>query len=100
MKHDPDVSEELEKSFSAILSEELRQREAEALETQQHAEVALLEAKKMANQYQKHAEKCNSGMDYCEEDREKVEDALEAQRELTEMWEKRARQKGWKEVTI
>ncbi|TYH27176.1 hypothetical protein ES288_A02G048600v1 [Gossypium darwinii] len=58
----------------------------------------LLEAKKLASQYQKEADKCNSGMDTCEEVREKAEEALSAQMKLiTAIWEIRARQKGWRE---
>ncbi|KAI8001797.1 hypothetical protein LOK49_LG09G00265 [Camellia lanceoleosa] len=100
MKLDPEVSEESDKSFTAMLTEEMKLKEAEALENQRRADMALLEAKKMASQYQKEADKCNSGMETCEEARERSEATLKAQKELTEMWELRARQKGWKEGTI
>lgn len=96
-KHDPDVSEDTQKNFAELLSEELKLREAEALEKQQRSDVALLEAKKMTSQYQKEADKCNSGMETCEEAREKAEAALFAQKRLTAVWELRARQRGWKE---
>ena len=79
------------------MSEELKLRETEALENQQRADMQLLEAKKMTSQYQKEADKCNSGMETCEAAREKSEAALAAQKKLTAMWEMRARQKGWKE---
>lgn len=97
MKRDPEVSEEMEKSFKDLLLEEVKLREAEALENQQRADMALLEAKKMASQYQKDADKCSSGMETCEEAREKAEATLEAQKALTAMWELRARRRGWKE---
>ncbi|KAF5191648.1 putative transmembrane protein [Thalictrum thalictroides] len=87
----------MEKNFTELLSEELKLREVEALDNQRHADMALLEAKKMASQYQKEADKCNSGMETCEEAREKAEDALVEQRRLTATWELRARQRGWKE---
>ncbi|KAJ9176880.1 hypothetical protein P3X46_012148 [Hevea brasiliensis] len=96
-KRDPEVSEDTEKNFAELLTEELKLREAEALENQQRADMALLEAKKMTSQYQKEADKCNSGMETCEEAREKAEAALAAQKKLTAMWESRARQRGWKE---
>ncbi|GMG98690.1 hypothetical protein Nepgr_000530 [Nepenthes gracilis] len=96
-KHDPLVSEETEKNFAELLSEELKLREAEAAENQQRADMALLEAKKITSQYQKEADKCNSGMETCEEAREKAEVAIVAQKKLTAMWELRARQKGWKD---
>ncbi|KAG9159898.1 hypothetical protein Leryth_005660 [Lithospermum erythrorhizon] len=96
-KHDPEVSEETQKNFADLLSEELKLREAEALEKQQQADKALLDAKKLTSQYQKEADKCNSGMETCEEAREKAEAALVAQKKLTATWEQRARQRGWKE---
>ncbi|GAV61248.1 DUF1068 domain-containing protein [Cephalotus follicularis] len=100
MKHDPEVSEEMEKSFTDLLSEEVKLREAEAQENQKYADIRLLEAKKIASQYQKEADKCNSGMETCEEAREKVEATLEAQKRITAMWELRARQRGWKEGSL
>ncbi|KAL3519433.1 hypothetical protein ACH5RR_017582 [Cinchona calisaya] len=100
MKHDPEMNEETEKSFADLLSEELKRKEAIALENHQRADIELLEAKKVASQYQKEADKCNSGMETCEEAREKAETALEVQKELTEMWQVRARHRGWKDATI
>ena len=96
-KHDPEVNEEMEKNFTELLSEELKLREAEATEKQRQADLALLEAKKVASQFQKEADKCNSGMETCEEAREKAEAALQEQRRMTTLWEQRARQRGWKE---
>uniref|UniRef100_A0A803MY69 Uncharacterized protein n=1 Tax=Chenopodium quinoa TaxID=63459 RepID=A0A803MY69_CHEQI len=96
-KHDPGVSEDTEKNFAELLAEELKLREAEAAETQKRADMALLEAKKITSQYQKEADKCNSGMETCEEAREKAEAALVSQKKLTAIWEQRARQKGWKD---
>lgn len=91
------MSEDTEKNFADLLSEELKLREAEALENQQRADMALLEAKKLTSSYQKEADKCNSGMETCEEAREKAEATLTAQKKLTALWEQRARQKGWRE---
>ena len=91
------MSEDTEKNFAELLSEELKLRETEALECQQRADMALLEAKKITSQYQKEADKCNSGMETCEEAREKAEAVLLAQKRLTVMWESRARRRGWKE---
>lgn len=59
--------------------------------------MALLEAKKVTSQYQKEADKCNSGMETCEEAREKAEAALVSQKKMTAIWEQRAFQKGWKD---
>ncbi|KAF9683346.1 hypothetical protein SADUNF_Sadunf04G0004000 [Salix dunnii] len=96
-KHDPKVSHEIEKSFTDMLSEELRLNEEEAQKKQQRADVALLEAKRMTSQYQKEAEKCNSGMDTCEAARERAEEVLQEQRKLSAIWEFRARERGWRE---
>ena len=91
------MTEDAEKNFAELLKEELQLRETEALENQRRADIVLLEAKKMTSQYQKEADKCNSGMETCEEAREKSEAALVAQKKLTAMWELRARQRGWKD---
>ncbi|XP_047342547.1 uncharacterized protein LOC124946038 [Impatiens glandulifera] len=96
-KRDPEVTEDSEKNFSELLSEELKLREAEAMESQKRADMALLEAKKITSQYLKEADKCNSGMETCEEARERSVATLLAQKKLTALWELRARQKGWKE---
>ncbi|KAG6787254.1 hypothetical protein NC651_007108 [Populus alba x Populus x berolinensis] len=96
-KHDPEVNEDTEKNFAELLKEELQLREIEALENQRRADIALLEAKKIASQYQKEADKCNSGMETCEGAREKAEATLAAQKKLTSIWELRARQRGWKD---
>ncbi|PKA65998.1 hypothetical protein AXF42_Ash010407 [Apostasia shenzhenica] len=95
-KRDPDVNEVMEKDFNDLLAEELKLKEAEAIDSQQRADVTLLEAKKLASQYQKEADKCSSGMDTCEEARERAESALAEQKKLTALWESRARRRGWK----
>ncbi|KAD4179077.1 hypothetical protein E3N88_27668 [Mikania micrantha] len=99
-KFNPEVNEETEKNFAELLSEELKLREIVAIESQQRADMALLEAKKLTSQYQKEADKCNSGMETCEEAREKAEAALVSQKQQTAVWELRARQRGWKEATV
>ncbi|KAH7288725.1 hypothetical protein KP509_31G038500 [Ceratopteris richardii] len=94
-KLDPLLKEDQNKSAVGLLSEEIKLQEKVSRDSQQHAEAALLEAKKLASQYQKEAEKCNSGMETCEVAREKSELALIAQRKISAMWEKRARELGW-----
>ncbi|XP_047313055.1 uncharacterized protein LOC124916385 [Impatiens glandulifera] len=97
IKHDPEISAEKERNLTNQLTDELRLKESQALENHRKTDVALLEAKKLSSQYQKEADKCNSGMETCEEAREKAESALQAQRQITSVWELRARQKGWKD---
>ncbi|KAH7437638.1 hypothetical protein KP509_05G082200 [Ceratopteris richardii] len=79
------------------LTEELRLHETTAEESRRRADAALLEAKKVASQYQKEAEKCSSGMETCEEARERSDAALSAQKKISAMWERRARQLGWRD---
>ncbi|ESW19688.1 hypothetical protein PHAVU_006G146800 [Phaseolus vulgaris] len=95
MRHDQEVTEEVVVSFSKRLAEEVKKREVEAEEKQRKADTKLLEAKKIASQYQKEADKCNSGMETCEQARERAETALENQLKETALWEVRARQRGW-----
>ncbi|KAK7375199.1 hypothetical protein VNO78_35892 [Psophocarpus tetragonolobus] len=97
VKRNPEVDGDTEKNVAELLTEEINLRENEALKNQHRADLALLESKKIASLYQKEADKCNSGMETCEEAREKAEMALVAQKKLTTLWELRARQKGWKE---
>lgn len=96
-KVDPLLKEDLEKSSLELLSEELKLQETMAEESQLHVDSALLDAKKLASQYQKEAEKCNMGMETCEESREKSQAALQAQKKISAMWEKRARELGWRD---
>ena len=96
-KVDPALKEDIDKTSSELLSEELKLQESVFNESQRHAESALLDAKKLSSQYQKEAEKCNAGMETCEEAREKSEMALAAQKEVSMMWETRARDLGWRD---
>eukprot|EP00252_Welwitschia_mirabilis_P023430 TRINITY_DN6610_c0_g3_i1.p1 TRINITY_DN6610_c0_g3~~TRINITY_DN6610_c0_g3_i1.p1 ORF type:complete len:190 (+),score=46.74 TRINITY_DN6610_c0_g3_i1:226-795(+) len=96
-KNDAVAHDEMDKSYVDLLTEELKLQEAVAAENQQRADVAFLEAKKLASQYQKEAEKCNSGMETCEDARERAETALVAEKRQTTMWEHRARHLGWKD---
>ncbi|RAL49556.1 hypothetical protein DM860_012989 [Cuscuta australis] len=96
MEHHPGVGEKnLTKTRQLV--KELEAREGEIQGIQQKADQKLLETKKLTSQYQKEAEKCTSGMETCEEAREKAEAALEAQRGVSSMWELRARHQGWKD---
>ncbi|XP_010539246.1 PREDICTED: uncharacterized protein LOC104813387 [Tarenaya hassleriana] len=100
MKHDLEVSEESERSFTEMVAQELKLREAQAQEDEWRADRALLDAKKAASQYQKEADKCSMGMETCEEAREKAEAALDEQKRMSFMWELRARQRGWKDIAV
>lgn len=92
---DPDVKHEMEKQFVDLLSEELKLQEAVAEEHLHHMNITFGEAKRVASQYQREAEKCNAATEICEEARERAEALLRKERKVTSLWEHRARQMGW-----
>lgn len=93
--NDPDLKREMEKQFVDLLAEELKLQEAVAEEHIRHMNITFAEAKRVASQYQREAEKCNSATEICEEARERAEALLTKERRVTLMWEKRAHQMGW-----
>ncbi|XP_039003470.1 uncharacterized protein LOC120200974 isoform X2 [Hibiscus syriacus] len=93
--NDPDLKQEMEKQFVDILMEELKLQEAVADEHSRHVNITFGEAKRVASQYQKEAEKCISATETCEEARERAEALLIRERKVTTSWEQRARQMGW-----
>ncbi|KAF5197554.1 ubiquitin-associated protein [Thalictrum thalictroides] len=94
-KNDPDLSKEMEKQFVDLLTEELKLQEAVAEEHTNHMNITNTEARRVASQYQKEAEKCNAATETCEGARERAEALLRKERKITYMWERRARQFGW-----
>lgn len=85
----------MEKQFTDLLAEELKLQEAVAEEHARHMNITFVEAKRVASQYQREAEKCNAATEICEEARERAQALLIKERKVTMMWEKRARQLGW-----
>ncbi|XP_004494644.1 uncharacterized protein [Cicer arietinum] len=96
-KHDPAMIEEMNKDPLTILSEELRLQKIVANETLEHTKRLVINARNTFSQYKKEAEKCNLGMETCEEERERAEAEVVEERRLTALWENRARAYGWKE---
>ncbi|XP_051150270.1 uncharacterized protein LOC127264783 [Andrographis paniculata] len=94
-KDDPDLKEEMEKQFVDLLSEELKLQETVGEEHSKHMNVTLWEAKRLASQYQREAEKCNAATETCEAARERSEVLLAKERKITSLWEQRARKLGW-----
>ncbi|KAK7821500.1 hypothetical protein CFP56_037621 [Quercus suber] len=84
------MNKELKKDLVDLLSEELNLQKDVANETIAHTKVLILDATKTLSHYQKEAEKCNVGMETCEEGREKAERELIEERKLSALWEKRA----------
>ncbi|PKA48281.1 hypothetical protein AXF42_Ash020716 [Apostasia shenzhenica] len=97
-KNDPELNKEMEKQFVDLLTEELKLREVVAEEHAHHMNATLLDAKRLASQYQKEAEKCNAATETCEEAREKAEAAIRKEKKLTAYWERHARALGWQDA--
>ncbi|KAI3446785.1 hypothetical protein Pfo_003450 [Paulownia fortunei] len=94
-KDDPDLKEEMEKQFVDLLSEELRLQETVGEEHSQHMNITLGEARRLASQYQREAEKCNAATETCEGARERAEALLNKEKKMTLLWERKARLLGW-----
>ncbi|MCL7022514.1 hypothetical protein MKW94_026960 [Papaver nudicaule] len=97
-KNDPEMSSEIKKDLIDLLSEELRLLKGVMDDNVQHTRGLISDARKTSSQYQKEAEKCNVGIETCEEAREKAEAELIAERKLSALWESRARETGWKDL--
>ncbi|KAK4257522.1 hypothetical protein QN277_007099 [Acacia crassicarpa] len=93
--NDPDLKQEMEKQFVDLLTEELKLQEAVAGEHARHMNITLADAKRVASQYQREADKCVAATETCEQARERAEAVLTRERKLTLLWERRARQVGW-----
>ncbi|KAL5864725.1 hypothetical protein ACOSQ3_002239 [Xanthoceras sorbifolium] len=87
----------MEKDIVALLSEELTLQKRVANESLEHTNALIMSARKTSSQYQREAEKCNAAMETCEEARERAEKELREECRLAELWEKRAREQGWKD---
>ncbi|KAK3200355.1 hypothetical protein Dsin_023770 [Dipteronia sinensis] len=96
-KNDPDLNEEMEKDIVSLLSEEITLQKMVANDSLEHTNELIMSARKSSSQYQREAEKCNTGIETCEAARERAEEELVVECRLAELWEKRAREQGWKE---
>ncbi|KAM7471642.1 hypothetical protein LguiA_009825 [Lonicera macranthoides] len=94
-KNDPELNKEMEKQFVDLLTEELKLHEMVAEEHMHRMNVTFGEARRLASQYQREAEKCNTATETCEQAREHAEALLTKERKVTSLWERRARQLGW-----
>lgn len=94
-KNDPELNEEMQKQFVDLLTEELKLQELVGEENMHHMNITFGEARRLASQYQKEAEKCNTATETCEQARERSQALLTKEKKVTSMWEKRARQLGW-----
>ncbi|KAF4346820.1 hypothetical protein G4B88_016975 [Cannabis sativa] len=96
-KDDPELNEELRKDIITLTLEELELHKSVANETLEHTKVLVSDARRASSHYQKEAEKCNAGVEICEEARERAESQLIVERNLSTLWEERSRKLGWKD---
>ncbi|XP_068657803.1 uncharacterized protein [Aristolochia californica] len=97
--YDPYMKDDMEKPTIDLLAEELKLRAGVTEDLKQQMQANMLDTKKLASKYQKEAEKCNTGVEACEEARERLEAALSAELKVSAQWERRARQYGWTNTT-
>ncbi|KAL7109113.1 hypothetical protein ACP275_06G155100 [Erythranthe tilingii] len=98
-KDDPEINKEMKKDIVALLTEELSLHENVTNDSLQRTKALIMSAKRTSSHYQKEAEKCNTGVETCEEARERAEVKLRKERKLTALWMNRAHQFGWKDET-
>ncbi|CAK8544700.1 unnamed protein product [Lathyrus sativus] len=92
-KHDPVINEDT----LTMLSEELKLQKIVANETLEHTRRLVMNARNTFSQYIKEAQKCNIGMETCEQARERAEAEFVEEHKLTALWENRTRDYGWKD---
>ncbi|CAH9117961.1 unnamed protein product [Cuscuta epithymum] len=96
-KDNPEMNEEMKKDIITLLSEEINLLKNVTSDSLEHTNTLITGAKRASSHYQREAEKCNAGMETCEEARERAQAALIEERKLSELWETRAREFGWKD---
>ncbi|KAL8109404.1 uncharacterized protein LOC141672958 [Apium graveolens] len=96
-KDNPEVNEEMKKDVITLLTEEISLQKSVIDDNLAHTRALIMDARKTSSHFQKEAEKCNIGMQTCEEAREKAEAELTEERKLSSLWEIRARKKGWQD---
>lgn len=96
-KDNPETNEEMKKDVITLLTEEISLQKSVIDDNLAHTRALIMDARKSSSHYQKEAEKCNTGMETCEEAREKAEAALTEERRLSSLWKDRALEKGWQD---
>ncbi|KAI6684843.1 hypothetical protein NL676_030756 [Syzygium grande] len=79
------------------LKEQQSLQETVAKETLARTKALAEDAKKTSMRFRVEAEKCNAGVAACERARERAESRLVEEPKLAALWEKRARERGWKD---
>uniref|UniRef100_A0A803MBZ5 Uncharacterized protein n=1 Tax=Chenopodium quinoa TaxID=63459 RepID=A0A803MBZ5_CHEQI len=94
-KSDPELQQEMEKQYAELLMEELKLQEVVAQEHIRHMNATYREARRVASQYQREAEKCTIAIETCEEARENAEALILREMKLALLWQQRAHKMGW-----
>jgi len=94
---DPELQEEMQKQYAELLIEELKLQEIVGGEQMRHMNATYREARRVASQYQREAEKCTVATETCEEAREHAEALLRKEMKQAFLWEQRAHTMGWEE---
>ncbi|CAK7340792.1 unnamed protein product [Dovyalis caffra] len=96
-KHDPEISEEMQKGVADLISEEIDLQRRVANETLEQSRKLVITARITSSHYQIEAQKCSAHTETCEAGRERAEAGLVEERKLTALWEQRALELGWRE---
>ncbi|KAL2630964.1 hypothetical protein R1flu_015650 [Riccia fluitans] len=94
-RNDPDMLQELKKSRTQLLEEELQLEDAVWIGDRARFDSKIQEFEAMAAHYLEESQQCNSEMSASESAREKAEADLVTQRKITYSWESRAHALGW-----
>lgn len=85
----------MEKQYGELVIEELKLQEIVGEEQIRHMNATYREARRVASQYQREAEKCTFAIETCEDAREIAEALIRREIRLASLWEQRALQMGW-----
>ncbi|XP_030545537.1 uncharacterized protein LOC115751713 [Rhodamnia argentea] len=80
-----------------LLKEQLSLQVTVAKETLARTKASMGDAKKTSLRFSAEAEKCTAGVVACELGRERAEAGFVEECKLAALWEKRARERGWKD---
>ncbi|VFQ98800.1 unnamed protein product [Cuscuta campestris] len=96
-KDNPEMNEEMKKDMISLLTEEIKLLKNVTSDSLEHTNALITGAKRASSHYQREAEKCTAGMETCEEARERAQASFIEERKLSQLWESRAREFGWKD---
>lgn len=96
-KNDPEMNEEMKKDRITLLSEEIELHKSVTRTFLDGIQQSITDVKQTSSKFQKEAQKCNTGVQVCEDAREKAEADLAKEIKLSALWEQRAREFGWED---